>query len=82
MAGAAQAADGSPSMAETRKWLGRAGNSSDSLAQDMSAPAKTPSRSRTSTFVSKFRFSYPLFIAALSPSGTLLPVSLQMIMNR
>jgi hypothetical protein len=32
--------------------------------------------------MSKFRFSYPLFIAALSPSGTLLPLSLQMIMNR
>jgi hypothetical protein len=31
---AAQAADGSPSMAETRKWLGHPGNGSDSLAQD------------------------------------------------
>jgi hypothetical protein len=69
-------------MAETRKWLGRAGNSSDSLAQDMSAPAKTPSRSRTSTFASKFRFPYSLFIAPLPPSGILLPDPLQMIMNR
>jgi hypothetical protein len=32
--------------------------------------------------MSKFRFSYPLFTAALSPSGTRLPRPLQMIMNR
>jgi hypothetical protein len=32
--------------------------------------------------VLKFRFSYPLFIAALPPPGTFLPRSPQMIMNR
>jgi hypothetical protein len=31
---AAQVVDGSPSMAETRKWLGHGGDSSDSLAKD------------------------------------------------
>jgi hypothetical protein len=58
------------------------GQHQHAAGEEVSIPAKTSSRSRNSTFVSKFRFSYLLFIAALSPSGTLLPRSLQMIMNR
>jgi hypothetical protein len=61
MAGAAQAADGSPSMAETRKWLGRAGNSSDSLAQDtIPADSPTPTCIR---YVRLVRFSFLILIS-------------------